>query len=269
MVGTLHGLLDRRLGAGARGAKRWWHERVDLPLLRRLAGIHVTRPSEAESLGTAVRTAAPVLCAGWPLADGPGADPGVGAPRRPFFLYAGRIHPIKGLERLVRGLAVAARGREPHRLLLAGSGERSYVSTLSREATRVGLRETIEFLGHVEPSPLRALLSEASCLVLPSRYENFGMVVLEALREGCPVIASKETPWAELDAWKAGRWIDFDDAHAVARALHEVPAPPGRSELSRNARRLYEQEHGPTTALPPFDAWYRDALALSSAGTRP
>jgi glycosyltransferase involved in cell wall biosynthesis len=255
VVATLHGVLDRRLAVGVRGLRWVWHERMDLPLLRRLDGIHVTRPSEVESVR--VTLARPAECLPWTLA--PERSDLLPRPQgaRPYLLFVGRLNAIKGLERLLDGVARTA---PPLRLLLAGTGDRSYVAALSRRAAELHVRDRVEFLGQVEPDPLTRLYAEAEALVLPSHYENFGMVVLEALRVGCPVIASRETPWDFLEPSGAGRTIDFADPDALGRALESLREPGPREAASKGALSLFRRSFLPETVVPRYASWYEDVV---------
>jgi glycosyltransferase involved in cell wall biosynthesis len=268
VVGTLHGVLDRRLSVGVRGPKRLWHERVDVPLLRLLDGVHVTRPSEVESARPLLVGRPEPACLPWFLADrAPPAAPAAGArgAREPFALFVGRLHPIKGIERLFEAFALVP-GRP--RLLLAGSGPPGYVRCLSRRARDLGIRPRVEFLGHVGPEPLAALRREASVAVLPSLYENFGMVVLEALREGCPVVASREAPWDALEASGAGRHVDFARPPEARDAIAPWFDPAARAEASPRARALFEA-FTPPRVVPRFAAWYQDVVRRTATGTAP
>lgn len=270
VVATPHGILDWRASAGVRGPKKLWHERVDRSLLARLDGLHVTRPSEVESARSFLAPKAEMDCIPWALSDLTGRVPSSAAltvprPAAPYILFVGRLHPIKGLERLLAALARLDVSRRP-RLLLAGTGSRTYTADLRRHAKALGLRERVEFLGSVSGEALRALYQEATALVLPSRYENFGMVVLEALREGCPVIAARETPWAALDEAGAGRCVDFDNPDVVAAALTDATSPGRRDTLSAGARSLYETQFTPDRVVPRFTAWYDRILERASRG---
>ncbi len=271
VVATLHGVLDWRATTGVRGLKRLWHDRLDVPLLRRLDALHVTRPSEIESAGALLGPSPAATCLPWTLA---GAPPELGAappspvplPSAPYFLFVGRLNPIKGLERLLEAFAQVPADASP-RLALAGAGDRVYVAALSDRARALGVRDRVEFLGVVGGDALRALYAEAAALVLPSRYENFGMVVLEALREGCPVLAARETPWQVVEAEGAGRVLDFDDAGAVARALADALDPARRREQGAAARRLYERAFSPATVIPRFAAWYEGVVSRRTSRT--
>jgi len=141
--------------------------------------------------------------------DVPGDLPAKNAGERRRVLFLGRIHPTKCIDRLLQ----AWRGLQtPHAhwdLVIAGRGDETYVRTLRDAAETQGL-ERVGFVGPVYGADKTLAYRNADLLVLPSHSENFGMVVAEALAHGCPVIASKGTPWQGLERQACGWWVDHD-----------------------------------------------------------
>jgi glycosyltransferase involved in cell wall biosynthesis len=84
------------------------------------------------------------------------------------------------------------------------------LAALESEVRLLGLEENVFFAGQVEGEDKLRLIQESICLILPSKSENFGNVVLESLMMGTPVIASKGTPWEALQQRNIGFWIDAD-----------------------------------------------------------
>ncbi len=110
---------------------------------------------------------------------------------RPLILYVGRIERGKGIDLLLEAMAKSA--QKSSRLLVVG-GDRSEEEELSRLRgiiQRLGLKGRVVLCGAVLQKRLPLYYSAADVLVLPSRYETFGMVVLEALACGTPVIGSR------------------------------------------------------------------------------
>ena len=114
-------------------------------------------------------------------------------------LYLGRIHPIKGIDQLIRAYALLV-DKKPFELVIAGEGDRVYTEELESLVRELGIQECVRFAGHVEKEEKQKLLASSYVLVLPSHTENFGNVVVEALAQGTPVIASKNTPWSVREA---------------------------------------------------------------------
>jgi glycosyltransferase involved in cell wall biosynthesis len=123
-----------------------------------------------------------------------------------YVLQLSRLDPKKRVEILID--AFKARENGAWRLVIAGDGPREYVSTLKQRAR--GL-EKIVFTGWVEGEQKEALLRDASLFVLPSRHENFGLSVMEAMARGVPVLVSPHVNLArEIKAADAGWIVDLD-----------------------------------------------------------
>lgn len=122
------------------------------------------------------------------------------------FGYLGRIHPRKHIERLID---CWQRLEEPGELVIMGDGEPDYINFLKEKVSKAGLKR-IRFTGLVTGREKNYLLASLSCLVVPSDFENFGRIIPETLVQGTPVIASKGTPWQELETCRCGWWVDND-----------------------------------------------------------
>jgi D-inositol-3-phosphate glycosyltransferase len=113
----------------------------------------------------------------------------------PLLLYVGRIAPIKGLTTLLDAVARLAARLPGLRLLVVGGEADEPVDgheiRLRRRIDALGLGEAVRFVGAQPQHALRDFYVAADALVLPSYYESFGMVALEAMACGTPVIASR------------------------------------------------------------------------------
>ncbi len=138
-----------------------------------------------------------------------------GLPER-FILYVGRIYPGKNFGSLVKAFSKIHKKFE-HRLVVAGDPrwgfekERDLIS-------RFGLEEKIIFKGWIPQSDLVGFYNLADLFILTSFYESFGMVILEAMASGCPVIASKTGAIPEI-AGDAALFIDPYDPDNIAEAI--------------------------------------------------
>jgi D-inositol-3-phosphate glycosyltransferase len=117
-------------------------------------------------------------------------------------LFVGRIEPLKGLDTLLRALALLRESgvqcRAPHYLIVVGGDPSASGENLTAEMARLqalckelGLDELVLFLGKRAQDTLPYYYSSADVLVMPSHYESFGMVALEAMACGTPVVASQ------------------------------------------------------------------------------
>jgi glycosyltransferase involved in cell wall biosynthesis len=143
-------------------------------------------------------------------------------PIKKQILYLGRIHPIKNLESLIKGLAKVKSFKEKkYFLMIAGTGSAKYLKKLNLLIDELDLREAVVFLGMVTGEKKEKLLAESYMLVLPSFSENFGNVVVESLSQSTPVIASFGTPWEVLEERGAGYWVD-SSVHSLAESIERL-----------------------------------------------
>jgi glycosyltransferase involved in cell wall biosynthesis len=141
----------------------------------------------------------------------------------PFVLFVGRLASNKGLLALVEAFTDLHRRESTAYLVLVGAdgGEQASVE---RRVKELGLNDRVRLTGFVaDESLLAAGFREARIFALPSQYEAFGLVLLESLAQGTPVIASRVGGIPEfIEDGKAGRLIPPEDATALAGAFQEL-----------------------------------------------
>lgn len=149
------------------------------------------------------------------------SSPGDGG-REPYVLWLGRFAREKNLMFLLNVWRSVLHEVPNRKLVLAGSvyDSREFEKLLKR-IRLLRLEKQVEVLDWVSGKEKEALLANARCLVLPSRYESFGLVVIEALTRGTPVVVSDETPWETLRQ-PVGVCVELDVAKWVAALLPYV-----------------------------------------------
>jgi D-inositol-3-phosphate glycosyltransferase len=165
-----------------------------------------------------------------------------------MLLFVGRIEPLKGIDTLLRAVALLAdRGvLKEHPICLAVlGGERGGESDhLSPEMERLqalreslGIDDIVTFLGRRDQDTLQYYYSAAKLVVVPSHYESFGLVALEAMACGVPVVASETGGLAFLVRdGETGFHVPADDAEALAdRLLRLLQDELLRSRMSQQA----------------------------------
>jgi glycosyltransferase involved in cell wall biosynthesis len=145
--------------------------------------------------------------------DGPAAD------GPPYALFVGGLEPRKNP---VAALEAVALVDASLRLVVAGP-DKGRRAELGRAVSRLGLEGRVEVRGHVPREELAALYRGASCLVFPSRYEGFGLPVLEAMASGTPVVATTASSVPEV-AGNAAILVDPGDPTALAGGIQRAIA---------------------------------------------
>ena len=124
-------------------------------------------------------------------------------------LYVGRIAPIKALEKLITGLSLSEVFRQSEsKMIIVGEVEKQfedYYLRLLELVEKESLRDKVEFVGGLYGKKKFQAYAAARYCFLVSNSENFGNVVIEALSQGTPVVASKGTPWETLEK-EAALW---------------------------------------------------------------
>ncbi len=140
-------------------------------------------------------------------------------------LWVGRPDPYKNLIGLVQAFAVVRKSAPfPVRLRVAGSPDPRYPEA-SRLAESLGVSADIDWLGYVSDEQLLGEYRKADVFVLPSRYEGFGLPVVEAMACGTPVICGNGGSLPEV-AGDAAIQVHPDDITGMANAIRSVLSDP-------------------------------------------
>ena len=129
----------------------------------------------------------------------------IGGQRKVLFLS--RIQGKKGLLNLIQAWAEIE--RQGWILQIAGPNEEGHLEKVLGLADQLGVASSVQYLGAVYGSDRVKVYKNAHLFVLPTYSENFGVVVAEALLSGLPVITTKGAPWADLETFGCGLWIDI------------------------------------------------------------
>jgi D-inositol-3-phosphate glycosyltransferase len=160
---------------------------------------------------------------------------------RKIVLFVGRIQRLKGLEVLVRAFA-QLHDLDAELLIVGGrpgtTHESREISRLQHLAAKLGISERTRFVGAVPHEELPAYYSAADVSVMPSSYESFGLVAVESLACGTPVVATRVGGLTSIVRdGETGLLVPWRDAELFAERLQRVlQDEPLRARLARQAR---------------------------------
>ncbi len=160
--------------------------------------------------------------------------------------YLGRIHPIKNIENLLYAWRQLNLKEEEAQLVIIGDcspNEIGYEKFLKKEQERLAIKNIL-WTGFLSGIEKEEMLSSLSLLVVPSKSENFGMIIPEALLNGIPVIASKGTPWEELNIYNCGWWVD-NDVETLTQSIQKAISLPEeiRIQMGVNGQKMVKENY--------------------------
>jgi len=130
----------------------------------------------------------------------------------------GRLEQFKGHDVLLQALPGVVAAHPEASLWIAGSG--SQLDELKRQAKRLGIASSVSFVGHLSADDVHAMMGAADLFVLPSRTEPFGIVLLEAMAHGLPVVASNVGGIPEVVPVDGDvQLVPIDDVEALEQAM--------------------------------------------------
>lgn len=271
LIMSPHGALDP-----VRRRRSAWKKRlvspIDRHLLRSASIVHATSPIEeqwirdylGETRGSTTRHVMQVPLGVEIPAHIDKRD--TGARHERVILSLGRLNHLKGLDILITAWEIASRSvaAAGWRLVIAGPDEGATRATLEAQVRRTRL-STVSFLGPVYNEDKSALLRGSDLFVLPSRSENFGLVIPEALAAGVPVITTKATPWSAVAG--ACGWCVEVGAEQLASAISEAMAlsDAERHAMGAIGRKYVDRDYSWAAVGARFMAMYEDACGLANA----
>ena len=182
-------------------------------------------------------------------------------------LYVGRFDPIKGIDRLLEAMAYLKHLKGMRLVIIGGDGpDTPEYQNLRQLSGQFGIQKSVRFVGRVEQSKLPPYYSAADALVVPSYYESFGLVGLESLACGTPVVASRVGAMEDIiENGKTGHVVADLTPRGLANGIEKVISNPAGTLLSADAVRASVLKYGwPNVAAAVFNEYetvLRDSLS--------
>ena len=193
-------------------------------------------------------------------------------PARPNILFAGRIEPLKGIDTLLRAIAYI---REAQPAIIQNAsvtiiGGDPHADTLDVEMARLqemrcelGLRDLVAFAGAKNQEILPTYYAAADMVIVPSHYESFGMVALEAMAMGVPVIASEVGGLAHLVTHgQTGYHVTSREPEQLAARIADLLDCDDCRRIFGRQAQLHAQQYGWSHIVDALMAVYEDVRAM-------
>lgn len=241
---------------------------VEGPILRRAATVHYTSEQECSEAHRVAALSQAAIVAN-PANPPIHVEPLKGQFRarypefadRKLILFLSRLDPKKGLDLLITAFARARETNTSLALVVAGSGEKTFVQGLEQQAARLGIAQHVLWTGFLSGDLKAAALADSDLFVLPSYSENFGLAVLEAMAFRVPVIVSDQVAiHREIARADAGVVVPCEE-QALATAMSSLLASQETVlRIVNNACKLLVEEFSSRVVLDKLLAVYQGVI---------
>ena len=262
------GMLSPWSFAHHRLAKQVAYAAFDRRVLERAVGLHATSDGEADELRNLLGAAAPIKI----VPNGVAVPAPVSAERQNAFraafgipessrivLYSGRLHVKKGLEVLFEAFDLIGSVVPDTWLVIAGPQDDEYATRLRESVSAMRFRSRVVLTGLLDRAQLDAAYVTSAVFAFPSRSENFGLSVAEAMVAGLPVVVSRDCPWPGLDETGVGRVVERTPAAfaaAIRALLDDRVASEGMGvRAAAYARRRFDWTAIAADMQSAYSAW--------------
>jgi glycosyltransferase involved in cell wall biosynthesis len=184
-----------------------------------------------------------------------GVRPGPRAVEGPYILFVGTRYSYKNFATLLRAYGSSAPVWREYRLACFGGGP--FTPAEMEEAARHGVADRLIYLGNGSDRALAGAYAHAAALVYPSLYEGFGLPLLEAMSQGCPVVSSNASSLPEVGG-DAVAYFDPQEVDDLRAAIERVLSDGEFASALREAGRRREALFTWDRCAAETAAFYRD-----------
>jgi glycosyltransferase involved in cell wall biosynthesis len=223
------------------------------PMLDALRGYGVKSHAEVIPTGLEAHSFVPGDGAGFRVRYGIAAE-------RPVLLFVGRVAHEKNIGFLLRAVVHVKHTRPDILFVVAGEGPA--LEGLRKEAQALGLQDNIQFLGYLDRNTeLNDCYRAADIFVFSSLTETQGLVLLEAMAQGVPVVAIAEMGTKSILVEGKGALIAPQEEHAFSKRVSELLADPDKKRMLGEAACEYAREWSAPSMAGRMEAFYQQVLA--------
>lgn len=184
---------------------------------------------------------------------------------RPNLLFLSRVHYKKCPEHLIQSASIMRAQGIDANIIIAGMGDESYVASLKAQTQALGVNDRVFFPGSVTGQAKYSLYQAADLFVLPTSQENFGLVLIEAMASGTPVVTTRGTDiWRDIQASGGGEIVDHDPIQLASRLSQLLRDEPRRRAMGTAARQWAMTTFDESRISNQFEGMYGEC-----ASTRP
>ena len=170
------------------------------------------------------------------------------------------MDPQKGIDVALTALTLVRKRFPQVCLVIAGDGPER--AALEQQAAQLGLTQAVDFLGWVPPEQVLAVMSSATMVVMPSRWEGLPNVALQAGLMARPVVGTRVGGLPEIvEHQQTGLLVEREDSTALAKAIMILlDAPATAAEMGRAARARIQDEFSWERYVDAYDTLYRQLI---------
>ena len=185
--------------------------------------------------------------------------PSVPRKTEPFiFCWAGRMEHVKGLDILLKAVQIL-KNRSGTRFSVRLAGRGTLKNVLLQMTKDLELDDRVHFLGRLSREEMQTEMQDSNCFVLPSRYEAFGIVLIEAMATGLPVIATRSGGPDTIVTRECGLLIETENSLQLAEAMERIIND--YSDYSpKKIRALTIEQYGQTNVMKQYDQLFMHLL---------
>ena len=189
-------------------------------------------------------------------------------PEAAVILFLGRLHPIKGADKLIEAFLRVCKQVPDATLVMAGPDEFMIENQFRSTIKQSGLQNRVFFPGMVTGEIKRDLLARADLFSLPSDAEGFSMAILEALASGTAVMISPGCHFPEVEKAGVGKVVEAEPK-VMAKAMIELLKDRKKlDEMGRKGREFVNQNYSWDTIAEKMVDAYHEGIARYSVAKR-